>query len=128
MDTPLLEEMTLSNKEYASLISQSLNYRVILRFLKAGGLDEYLREHKLPPIDLVVTPDDTIGGESITLFLKAIADECNLMDKKIQSLSEALVDSTILLTKEKRKIIPRTPFLQKIKSKFTQLNNYLINS
>ena len=50
-----------------------------------------------------MTPDDTTGGNSVNIFLKSIADECVLMNKKIQSLSEALVDTSINLAKEKRK-------------------------
>ncbi len=99
----VVKDMKLTNKEYAALNAQASNYRVILRFLKEGGFDEFLRDKKRAPIDLQMTPDDTTGGESAMLFLKSIADECNRMDQKIQGLSQALVDSNIDLAKEKRK-------------------------
>lgn len=97
-----IEEMKLSNSEYDALTSQAGNYRTILRFLKASGFDGFLSDNKRPPIDLLLTPNDKIGGESVNLFLKAIADECNKMEQKIKSLSEALVDTSIQLAKAKR--------------------------
>ncbi len=96
-------DMTLSDTQYQSLTAQSANYRTILRLLQAGGLNSYLRDRRLPPIDLELTPDDVTGGNSINMFIKSISDECNRMDKKITSLSEALVDTSIELAKEKRK-------------------------
>ena len=118
MDTPLAEDIKLSKKEYDALIAQSSNYRTILRLLKASGLDNFLKDHKLMPIDLLISPDDTTGGESINLFLKSIADECNKMDQKITDLSQALVDSSILLAKEKRKTEPKKSIFQKIRDLF----------
>lgn len=99
----VLDKMELTNKEYTALNAQAANYRVILRYLKAGGFDNFLREKNLPPVDLLQTPDDTTGGESAMYFLKSLADECLHMDKRIKDLSEALVDSGIMLAKEKRK-------------------------
>jgi hypothetical protein len=99
----IVDSMTLTNKEYAALTAQAANYRVILRFLLEGGINEYLREHNRPPIDLQLTPDDKTGGESAIFFLKSIADECNRMDQKIKWLSESLVNTTISLTQEKQK-------------------------
>lgn len=99
-------------KDYPALNAQSTNYRIILRFLVASGINEFLKARKLLPLDLMASPEDTTGGESAIIFLKAIADECNRMDKRILSLSEALVDSNILLAKERRKNIP---FFKKIK-------------
>ena len=105
--------MELSNTEYSCLNAQATNYRTILRFMKAAGIDDFLSKRNSVPLDLLITPDDTTGGESICLFLKAISDECNTMDKKIQGLSEALVDASIQLAREKR--TPRKSFFQKIK-------------
>lgn len=100
----ILAEQKLSDKEYAALTAQAANYRTILRFLKAGGLDDFLARTHVVPLDIELTPDDLTGGNSINLFLKSLADECNRMDQKITSLSQALVDSTISLTKIKRSI------------------------
>jgi len=102
MEAKVLTDMKLSNKEYAALNAQAANYRTILRLVKIGGLDQYLKDKQLPPIDLLQTPDDMMAGDSINLFLKDIADNCNKMDQKIISLSQALVDANIALAKEKR--------------------------
>ena len=55
------------------------------------------------PLDIEATPDDTTGGQSAIIFLKALADELKEMDMRITDLSEALVNSTISLSKLKRK-------------------------
>lgn len=99
-------------KDYPALNSQASNYRVILRFLIASGINDFLQARKMLPLDIKSSPEDTTGGESAIIYLKAIADECNRMDKRITDLSEALVDSNISLAKEKRK---NTPFLQRVK-------------
>lgn len=104
IQTTPLEDMKLSLKEYAALNAQASNYRVILRFLKASGIDNFLLDNKLARLDLMEFPDDTSGGESSILFLKAIADECNRMDKRIKELSEALVNTTISYTRKKNEL------------------------
>jgi hypothetical protein len=100
---PEIDEVKLTNKEYNALNAQASNYRSILRYVKAGGLDNFLAEQHRAPLDLLQTPDDMTGGESIMLFMKSIAEECGNMDQRIKDLSEALVDCNILLAKEKRK-------------------------
>lgn len=107
-------EVKLSNREYIVLNAQATNYRTVLRFLKASGINEFLLAHKRVPIDIMVTPDDTTGGESIAFFLKALATECNTMDQKITSLSEALVDTSIQLAHEKR-LQTRKSFIHRVK-------------
>lgn len=113
-----MEGHTLSESEYSALNAQATNYRTILRFLKASGLDGFLVEKKLVPLDLLITPDDMTGGESSILFLKALADECHEMDDKIKTLSEALVASNILLAREKKKVEPKKSISEEIKELF----------
>jgi hypothetical protein len=60
----------------------------------------------------MASPEDTTGGESAIIFLKALADECNRMDMRIKDLSEALVNSQISLSKLKQKSL-----LQRIKER-----------
>src|SRR5258708_1067731 len=98
----------LSDKEFRSLSAQAANYRTILNLLKASGIDQFLEIRRMLPIDLELSPNDTTGRNSVNIFLKSIADECNRMDQKITSLSEALVDCNILLAKEKRKTQKKT--------------------
>ena len=113
-----VDEMTLSNKEYAALTAQASNYRVILRYLKAGGFDNFLINSNRAAIDLVATPDDMTGGESAIFFLKTLADECVSMDTKIKDLSQALLDTTIALAKQKRiaKALEPKTLWQKLKN------------
>lgn len=117
VSAPLLDEMKLTNKEYAALNAQAANYRTILRYLKAAGFDNFLRETNRAAIDLVQTPDDTTGGESAMFFLKSIADECVNMDQRIKDLSAALLETNISLTHEKRKnkAYIKKSFFRKIK-------------
>ncbi len=98
---------------YPALNSQASNYRVIVRFLQASGINEFLQARKMLPLDLKATPDDTTGGQSAIIFLKALADEMNRMDKRITDLSESLVDTNIALAKERRS---KMPLRQRIKS------------
>jgi hypothetical protein len=103
----------MDNKDYPILNAQSSNYRTIARFLIAAGINDFLTARKMLPLDLKATPDDTTGGQSAIIFLKAIADELKEMDMRITDLSEALVDNTISLSKLKHKSL-----LQRIKEKF----------
>lgn len=105
--------MDIDNKDYPALNAQASNYRVILRFLLASGINDFLERQKRIPLDLMASPEDTTGGESAILFLKSVADECNVMDKKIISLSEALVDLSIQLARVKRE--PKKSLFQRIK-------------
>ncbi len=107
-------EHTLSDAEYKALNAQATNYRTLLRFFKASGIDDFLVNHKLVPLDLLITPDDLTGGESCILFLKAIADDCKTMDDKIKSLSEVLVSVNIQLAKEKKRTEPKKSLKEEI--------------
>lgn len=98
-----IQDMTLPNKEYEALNAQAANYRTILRVLKMAGFDDFLVEEKRAPIDLLTNPSDTSGGESACLFIKSIAEEASRIDIRNHDLSASLVDTTIALTKEKRK-------------------------
>jgi hypothetical protein len=104
--------MEITEKTYPALNAQAANYRTILRFLIASGINEFLTARNRLSLDIMASPEDTTGGESAIIFLKALADECNRMDMRIKDLSEALVNSQISLSKLKQKSL-----LQRIKER-----------
>ena len=104
--------MEITEKTYPALNSQAANYRTILRFLQASGINEFLTARNRLPLDIKASPDDTTGAESAIIFLTALAREVKEMDMRNKELSEALVNSQISLSKTKSKSL-----LQRIKEK-----------
>lgn len=86
----LLDEMKLSSKEYSILSAQATNYKVIISFLKQTSFEDFLKEAGRVPVNLDLTPDDSTGGESVTLFLRALDEEYNNLNKRVEDLEKEI--------------------------------------
>jgi hypothetical protein len=85
----VLDKMTLDPKEYTTLNAQATNYKVIIAFLQQHtGFDEYLKEVGHAPVNLNITPDDSAGGEAVSLYLHALSEEFEKMEQTINELTK----------------------------------------
>lgn len=103
------DKMELSSQEYSILNAQATNYKVIISFLKQTGFEEFLQANDRLPVNLDLTPDDSTGGESVSLFMRALATEFEAMFKLTEDLTrkqEEIKKANLVEAKpDKRKVI-----------------------